>query len=369
MLAGSNSQSPVSSDEEQLDQSPSPNLSLVLYNPAVEPLGHPEEVEINEVEAVESYYQRFQYGFTFYAVTVLPRLLPVINVNRPWWSTIIDGLKVGAIPIENWDHGFELLNECNLSGKKLGLVVSCCESFELAGNGLMRLTPVSPAFWIKHGVTHLQIKMPDFKGGVPLEQIHLTVAEMHRSLLNGESVYVHCKAGRGRSIVMIACYLIEHQNMSPDDAIALIRQHRAEVSLSRAQFDFIEAYRAAYKPYLPPLYSQASQQLVQAASNSQSTAPWYIRTVWYVFTYLRPTTLTDHFHGLQHILSQDFRSILNQWNTAQQRALHAGLTNQPAYTTDLVYYYPLYEAGRKAREQQIPEIEELTETLEKKLTI
>lgn len=47
----------------------------------------------------------------------------------------------------------------------------------------------------------------------------------------GESVYVHCKAGRGRSTVVVLCYLVLFRGMTPQEADAAVRAARPCISL------------------------------------------------------------------------------------------------------------------------------------------
>jgi protein-tyrosine phosphatase len=43
----------------------------------------------------------------------------------------------------------------------------------------------------------------------------------------GDKVLVHCHAGRSRSVVVVARYLVEHQGMSAATALGLIARKRA----------------------------------------------------------------------------------------------------------------------------------------------
>lgn len=63
------------------------------------------------------------------------------------------------------------------------------------------------------GVEQLKIPTIDFTGTPTQENIHKAVKFIigHRNLNN--SVYVHCKAGRTRSAVVVACYLIHVNNI------------------------------------------------------------------------------------------------------------------------------------------------------------
>ena len=316
---------------------------------------------------------RLQFAFTFYVVSVVPRFIPYFKNNRPWWSSVIPGLKVGAIPIMNWDHGSLLLNDCLSDGKALGLIVSCCEDFELAGSGLGIVTPIPPRYWLEKKANHLQVKMPDFTGGVPLEQIHLSVKEIHKTIQDDKTAYVHCKAGRGRSIVMVVCYLMQFLDLSPDEAITLVSEKRSEVSLSKAQYEFIEAYRVRYKTELAPLQRLQPRAVADYDPDEipsfVSTPSWLASSLWYMLTFFKRQALTYHYRLLEQMLTQSVRPLLQQLNPGQLRILHAGLSGETPTTSDLVYYYPIYAAAQTARERQLPQIEALTEELENKLKL
>ncbi|OAF65051.1 hypothetical protein A3Q56_07234 [Intoshia linei] len=42
----------------------------------------------------------------------------------------------------------------------------------------------------------------------------------------GKSTYVHCKAGRTRSAIIVACYLINEKKKSPNEAIEFLEKLR-----------------------------------------------------------------------------------------------------------------------------------------------
>jgi len=63
--------------------------------------------------------------------------------------------------------------------------------------------------WAEWGVTQLQLATIDFNNAPSQEMLQRGVGFIEKMNRNKESVYVHCKAGRGRSTTLVACYLMK----------------------------------------------------------------------------------------------------------------------------------------------------------------
>lgn len=63
--------------------------------------------------------------------------------------------------------------------------------------------------WQALGVEQLRLSTVDLSGAPSLEQLQRGVEFLLRHRERGNSVYVHCKAGRSRSATMVAAYLIQ----------------------------------------------------------------------------------------------------------------------------------------------------------------
>ncbi len=62
-----------------------------------------------------------------------------------------------------------------------------------------------------------------------------SLADLHRGVdfisqhVRSGRVYVHCKAGRGRSTTLLLCYLVREAGMSPVGAFEFIKGKRPQV--------------------------------------------------------------------------------------------------------------------------------------------
>merc|ERR1712203_1139324 len=100
-------------------------------------------------------------------------------------------------------------------------------------------------FLVQQGIDHLETlssdklpphyAFPDLKWTmIPVEDFTgPTIAEIKKFIgimddarKEGEAVGVHCAEGRGRTGVMCACYLIYYHDISPSDAIRIMRRQR-----------------------------------------------------------------------------------------------------------------------------------------------
>jgi atypical dual specificity phosphatase len=64
------------------------------------------------------------------------------------------------------------------------------------------------ADWEKRGVKYFWLPTPDFVYSPTIEDIDKAVQFIRSFEGTNQSVYVHCKAGRSRSALICACYLV-----------------------------------------------------------------------------------------------------------------------------------------------------------------
>lgn len=139
---------------------------------------------------------------------VLARLLP----HRRWWDQVDAHVLLGALPLP-W-----LVDDMAAAGVRA--VVNTCVEY---GGPKQR--------YARHGIEQLHTPTLDFTPPT-LSDIERAVdfVEAHRS--RRETVYIHCKAGRGRSATVALCWLVAHRGMTPAQAQAHLESVRPHVNRS-----------------------------------------------------------------------------------------------------------------------------------------
>ncbi|MBA3237768.1 MAG: dual specificity protein phosphatase family protein [Parachlamydiaceae bacterium] len=151
------------------------------------------------------------------------------------WDTILripeskTQIVLGALPIKS-----ALLSRQDLETLKaegIEAILSVTELFENQTTDGITSNPITPEEWVEADILQLQLGTPDFET-IPLKTIQRGVEFIRWNIENGRSVYVHCKAGRGRSALILMCYLIRYQDMSSKQAYAHVQEHRKQAGFS-----------------------------------------------------------------------------------------------------------------------------------------
>ncbi len=98
--------------------------------------------------------------------------------------------------------------------------------------------------------------IPDHR--IPLQNAHMAeiLAELERALAGGRRVYVHCRAGIGRTGTVIACHLVE-QGMTGSEALARLNElwkgsDRSDLWPEVPETDEQRAYVLGWTPAIDP---------------------------------------------------------------------------------------------------------------------
>lgn len=178
---------------------------------------------------------------TIYLATIFYRIfLFFLNPNKwPWWNQINENIILGAIPLRNKGHDDFLIRSLEISS-----VLSILEEFEWENKGTFSI-PVKPEDWSRRKIPHLQIRSPDFSS-INLSDIDVGVEFLRRQALENRTTYVHCKAGKGRSAMVVICYLMKERFMLPDEAFRFVKGKRPLISPNKSQIKDIRRYHSIY---------------------------------------------------------------------------------------------------------------------------
>jgi atypical dual specificity phosphatase len=152
--------------------------------------------------------------------------------SRRWWDRIDSTVILGAIPFR--------------SAYTRHLVQAEGVAAVVALNVLYELRLCSPRLvgWAGLGVRFLHLPTTDLVTAPSQARLQEGVGFI-RAARPGETVYVHCKAGRARSATLVGCYLMETTGCSPEEAVARLRAARPHILLQAHHRQALAEYHAA----------------------------------------------------------------------------------------------------------------------------
>lgn len=159
-----------------------------------------------------------------------------IQTSPAWWNGITDHIFLGSIPLVQQKEKILALGVTH--------VVTLLEEFELE-KGLVH--PMTKALWEGKGIAHKQINAKDF-AGLPPEDLHEGVEHLQREMeKESAKIYVHCKAGRGRSAALVTAYLWKYGGFETiAEAYAFVKSQRPQINLNDRQMAAIQTYSEQY---------------------------------------------------------------------------------------------------------------------------
>lgn len=105
-------------------------------------------------------------------------------------------------------------------------------------------TPVDASILSAYGVALLHLPVKDFKAPT-IEQLGDFVSQASAAIGDGGGVTVHCAGGLGRTGTFLAAYLVANQGLSPDEAIAKVRDLRPGSIETQEQEQIVHDYAAS----------------------------------------------------------------------------------------------------------------------------
>jgi hypothetical protein len=162
-----------------------------------------------------------------------------------WWNVIDSHLILGALPLKNKNH-LEQLVDINV-----GVVLSIVEKHEMLP--IFGITPLTFDDYDFENIDNIIVEVPDHNP-VPLETIINTIKILHKCVNNNKIVYIHCKVGKGRSVMIVVCYLLKHglnggrmMFESSEKVIEYVKNLRPVINLNKRQMDVIHEYEKYLK--------------------------------------------------------------------------------------------------------------------------
>ena len=142
---------------------------------------------------------------------------------RRWWNELPDeSVILGALPFAS---DVEALHELGVTG-----VINMCVEYR---------GPI--AQYDRVGIEQLWLPTVDFTPPT-LESISQGVEFLDRHVSAGGKVYVHCKAGRGRSATVLLCWLMHRHQMTPEQGSAFLAEHRPHINKGLAERKVVKEF-------------------------------------------------------------------------------------------------------------------------------
>lgn len=149
--------------------------------------------------------------------------------SRNWYDRIDETVIVGALP-------FKSVTKKLIAEENVKAMVTMNEDYELRG------ITYNTQELQELGVEQLRLRVTDLTGTPTQENIATAIDFIMSYREQGESVYVHCKAGRTRSVTIAVCYLMKLHEWTPSESIKAIKEKRPHAWLRRRQLESVEEF-------------------------------------------------------------------------------------------------------------------------------
>ncbi|MFT4554018.1 MAG: protein-tyrosine phosphatase, partial [Chlamydiales bacterium] len=80
-----------------------------------------------------------------------------------------------------------------------------------------------------------------------IETFEESIDFLHSEILAKRKVYIHCKAGVGRSASVVIAYLMKVKGMDYDEAFHLVKSKRSQIKINERQKQGILNYIAFHR--------------------------------------------------------------------------------------------------------------------------
>lgn len=138
---------------------------------------------------------------------------------RQWYTRIDKHVVLGALPLR---RNYKKI----LSDEDVKAILTLNQAHELDFS-------ISKTEWARMNVDFKQIEIKDYVGVATLEQIKEAIEFINKHKCLDQTVYVHCKAGRYRSALIVGCYLINANRFTPEQASEHLKKLRSFVIMDK----------------------------------------------------------------------------------------------------------------------------------------
>ncbi|OQV25790.1 putative Phosphatidylglycerophosphatase and protein-tyrosine phosphatase 1 [Hypsibius exemplaris] len=166
----------------------------------------------------------------------VPSMLLTIMSDDNWYDRIDNCVIIGALPFRSTID--KLIAEHNIKG-----ILSMNQKFEI--NSLWY--PTANEMQSK-GVAFMQLPVEDYVGHATWTQAQQGLNFIDRFCAINGTVYVHCKAGKYRSALMTATYLMHKYNITPIEAESRLKSHRKQIWLHDAETAVLQTFYDRLNP-------------------------------------------------------------------------------------------------------------------------
>ena len=92
------------------------------------------------------------------------------------------------------------------------------------------------------GIANFKFKVADHIGAASVEQAIQIINFIKEQGIGEKRVYVHCKAGKGRSASVVMCYLCQKHQISAEESFDMLKSKRKQIDLNRKQWKLVTDY-------------------------------------------------------------------------------------------------------------------------------
>ena len=171
---------------------------------------------------------------TKFNISLIYTLLRHDKNNRSWWNQIDENIILGALPLMDANHDTKLIKDNNIN-----TVISLIYDFEYEP---LITTPVTKDIWKENNINFYQVKCEDFNPP-SIENINISLEIIEKEISLNNKIYIHCKAGVGRSVCIIICYLSKKlKNKDFDYLYNYLKKIRPQINCNQMQKNRVIEY-------------------------------------------------------------------------------------------------------------------------------